>query len=84
MHIVRYSWKFSRGLYFKNFVVQTKFVKYKTLKYFESITQILSIAKIHENCSLDIDNESKFVKYGALENNQLQYMVSRGALAPTK
>ena len=27
-------------------VVQTKFVKHKTLKYFESIMQILSIAKI--------------------------------------
>ena len=35
-----------KGLCFKNFVVQTKFVKHKTLKYFESITQTLSIAKI--------------------------------------
>ena len=35
-------------LYFKNsnFMVQTKFVKFKTLKYFKSITLILSIAKI--------------------------------------
>ena len=39
-----YSWKFSRDLYLKNFLVQTKFVK---LEYFGSITQILSIGKIH-------------------------------------
>ena len=69
-HIL-YSWKFSRDLYFKNFVVQTKFVKYKTLKYFKSITLILSIAEIRENCILELANESKFVKYRALENNQL-------------
>ena len=56
-----YSWKFSRNLYFKNFVVQTKFVKYKTLKYSESITEILLIAKINY-VLLDIANESKFVK----------------------
>ena len=38
------------GIYiFKNFVVQTKFVKHKTLKYFKSITQILDIAKIRKN-----------------------------------
>ena len=67
---VPYSWKFSRDLYFKNFVVQTKFVKYKTLKYFNTITLILSIAKIHENCILET-NQRKFVKYRALENNQL-------------
>ena len=36
---IPYSWKFSTDLYFNNFVIQTKFVKYKTLKYFESITQ---------------------------------------------
>ena len=48
-------------------MVQTKFMKYKTLKHFKSITQILSIAKIHENYFLDIANESKFVKYRALE-----------------
>ena len=60
--------KYRRDLYFKNFVVQTKFVKYKTLKYFKSITLI---AKIHENYFLDITNRSKFVKYRALENNQL-------------
>ena len=36
-------------LYFKNFVVQTKFIEYKTLKYFKSITLILSIVKIREN-----------------------------------
>ena len=58
--LIPHSWKFSRDLYFKNFVVQTKFVKYKTLKYLES-----------ENYFLDIANESKFVKYRALENNQL-------------
>ena len=52
-------------------MVQTKFVKFKTLKYFKSITLILSIAKIRENCILEIANESKFVKYRALENNQL-------------
>ena len=68
---IPYSWKFSRDLYFKNFVVQTKFVKYKTLKYFRSSTQILDMAKIRENYFLEIDNESKFVKYRALENNQL-------------
>ena len=50
--LIPHSWKFSRDLYFKNFVVQTKFVKYKTLKYLESITQILSIAKFRENYSL--------------------------------
>ena len=38
-----YSWKFSRDSYFKIFVVQTKSMN---LKYFESITQILSIAKV--------------------------------------
>ena len=52
-------------------MVQTKFVKFKTLKYFKSITLILSIAKIRENCILELANESKFVKYRALENNQL-------------
>ena len=52
---VPYSWKFSRDLYyFKNFVVQTKFVKYKTLKYFRSSTKILDIAKIHEITSLKL------------------------------
>ena len=70
-HTVPYSRKFSRDLYFKNFVVETKFVKYKTLKYFESITQILFITKICENCIAD---ESKFVKYQALESTS--YMVS--------
>ena len=69
--ILPYSWKFSRDLYFKNFVVQTKFVKYKTLKYFKSITLILSVAKIRENCILELANKTKFVKYRALENNQL-------------
>ena len=49
-------------------MVQTKFMKYKTLKYF---TLILSIAKIRENCILELANESKFVKYRGLENNQL-------------
>ena len=35
LRLIPYSWKFSRDLlYFKNFMVQTKFVKYKTLKYF--------------------------------------------------
>ena len=29
---IPYSWKFSRDLYFKNFVVQTKFVKYRALE----------------------------------------------------
>ena len=43
----------------------------RTLKYFSSITLTLSIAKICENYFLDIDNESKFTKYRALENNQL-------------
>ena len=43
-------------------------MKYKTLKYFRSSTQILDIAKIH---FLEIDNESKLVKNRALENNQL-------------
>ena len=39
---------------------------------FESTTQTLSIAKKNrENCFLDISNESKFVKYRALENSQL-------------
>ena len=46
-------------------------VKYKTLKFFKSITQILDIAKIRENYFLEIVNESKFAKYRALENNQL-------------
>ena len=46
-------------------MVQTKFVKYKTLKYFESITLILDIAKFRENYFLEIVNESKFVKYRA-------------------
>ena len=46
-------------------------MKYKTLKYFRSITLILSIAKIHEYCILELVNQSKFVKYRALENNQL-------------
>ena len=41
----------------KNFMVQTRFVKYKTLKYF---TLILSIAKIRENCILELANPSKF------------------------
>ena len=68
---IPYSWKFSRDLYFKNFMVLTKFVKFKTLKYFKSITLILSIAKIRENCILELANQSKFVKYRALENNQL-------------
>ena len=67
-----YSWKFSRDLYFKNFVVQTKFVKYKTLKYF---TFILSIAKIHENCIFELVNQNKLLKYRALENNQLYGIV---------
>ena len=44
-------------------MAQTKFVKYKTLKYFKSITQILDRAKIHEYYFLDIANESKLVKY---------------------
>ena len=44
----------------KNFVVQTRFVKYKTLKYFRSITLILSIAKIRENCILELANPSIF------------------------
>ena len=66
-----YSWKFSRHLYFKNFVVQTKFMKFKTLKYFKSITLILFIAKIRENCILELANQSIFVKYRPLENNQL-------------
>ena len=35
------------------------------------ITQILDNAKIHDNYFLEIANESKFVKYRALENNQL-------------
>ena len=48
-------------------MVQTKFVKYKTLKYSQSITQILNTAKILENYFLDIANESKFVKSRALE-----------------
>ena len=52
-------------------MVQTKFVKYKTLKYFKSITLTLSIAKIRENCILELANQSKFMKYRALENNQL-------------
>ena len=52
-----------KGFIFQNFVVDTKFVKYKTLKYFESITLILSMARIRENYFLHIDNESKFVKY---------------------
>ena len=52
-------------------MVQTKFVKYKTLKYFKSITFILSIAKIRENCIIEVANQSKFVKYRALEYNQL-------------
>ena len=52
--VIPYSWKFSRDLCFKNFVVQTKFVKYKTLKYFKGITLILSIAK-------------KFVKIASLK-----------------
>ena len=69
--IIPYSWKFSRDLYFKNFVVKTKFVKYKTLKYLKSITQILDIAKIRKNYFLEIGNKSKFVKYRALKNNQL-------------
>ena len=68
---ISYSWKLSRDLYFKNFVVQTKFVKYKT---FESIILTLSIAKIRENCILELANESKFVKYRDLENNQLYGM----------
>ena len=46
-------------------------MKYKTLKYFKSITLILSIAKIRENCILELADESKFVKFRALENNQL-------------
>ena len=46
-------------------------MEYKTLKYFKSITLILSIAKIHENCILELANGNKFVKYRALENNQL-------------
>ena len=49
-------------------MVQTKFVKYKPLNYFKSITLILSIAK---NCILELANQRKFVKYRALENNQL-------------
>ena len=52
-------------------MVQTKFVKYKTLKYFKSITLILCIAIICENCILEVANQSKSVKYRALENNQL-------------
>ena len=48
-----YSSKFLRDLYFKNFVVQTKFVKYKTMKYF---TKVLHLAKIHENCILELAN----------------------------
>ena len=52
-------------------MVQTKFVKYKTLKYFKSITLILSVANIRENCILELANQAKFVKYRALENNQL-------------
>ena len=67
-----YSWKFSRDLYFKNFVVQTKFVK---MKYFQSITPILSIEKKKKNGKIASLNllimQSKFVKYRALENNQL-------------
>ena len=42
------------------------------MKYFRSITLILSIAKKNrENCILEVANQSKFVKYRALENNQL-------------
>ena len=48
-------------------MVQTKFVKYKTSK----VLLILSIAKIRENYFFEIANGSKFVKYRALENNQL-------------
>ena len=44
-------------------MVQTKFVKLKTLKYFKSITLVLSIAKICENCILELANQSKFVRY---------------------
>ena len=61
---------FSRDLYFKNFMVQTKFVKYKNLEILR-IALILSISIIHENYFLEIANQSKFVKYRALENNQL-------------
>ena len=32
---------------------------------------VLSITKIRENCILELANQSKFVKYRALENNQL-------------
>ena len=49
-------------------------MKYKTLKYLKSITQIL---KILENYFLDIANESKFVKYRALENNRLYWKDSK-------
>ena len=35
---------------------------------------ILSIAKIRENYFLELANESKFMKYRALENNQLYGM----------
>ena len=68
---VPFSWKFSRDLYFKNFVVQIKFVKCKTLNYFQNIAQTLDIAQIRENYFLEIVDESKFVKYRDLENNQL-------------
>ena len=55
-------------------------MKYKTLKYFKSITLILSIAKIRDNCILEIAKESKFVKYRALENNQLYGTLYRPSL----
>ena len=57
IELIPYSRKFSRDL---NFVVQTKFVKYKTLSI------LLSIAK--KICDNYIANESKIVKHRALEN----------------
>ena len=63
-------------------MVQTKFVKYKTLKYFRSITQILDTVKICENYFHEIVNESKFVKYRALESNQLYGILLATCSAP--
>ena len=49
-------------------MVQTKI---REIYISEVFTLLLSIAKIHENCILELASQSKFVKYRALENNQL-------------
>ena len=65
-------------------MVQTKFVKYT--QNLESITQILDIAKIHENYFLDIANESKFeplkIIIGVGSRGASRPQVSSGGASP--